>query len=417
MHGQEVALSVIARLNDMEAMESAVEAGGSGALIRQTVTFMREAVAGERASAVRALARVYFHADLSARDRLNADAALTLVLDDPSDHVRMALAEAVAHRADAPRHLVLALIGDQCEIASRIAQLSPLLLDSELVELLAREDARLQCAIASRRPLSAAVGAAIAEIGSVEACAALLENDAAQIAVFSLARLAERHGEEAVIRELLLARDDLPVGLRQGLIVDLSNVLGSYLAERSWLSASRAQDVTRDALDQATIELARLPAGERLNELVAHLDATGQLTPVLMLRALCSGGIAFTEAVFLYLTGLPAAKVASMMKDAGGDGFRALYRRSHLPTNALAAFEVALSTIWETSVPDRPGAALHFSRQVLERILTRYQGFVRSDSDHLLLLLRRFAMAAAREEAQAFARQCEEETLNSSQAA
>lgn len=385
---------------DMDQGKSASE------LIRRFVHFLREAPAAERANAVRALARVYFESDLEAADRAMAESALTLVLEDVSDIVRGALAGAISHRANAPRHLVLSLVAGQADIAAQVARSSPQLLDSELVELLARADERLQRAIASRRPLSPAVGAAIAEIGSAEACAALLENDQARLAAFSLARLAERHGEHAVVRDLLLARDDLPASLRQSLIVDLSNVLGSFLAERAWLPAARAQDVTRDALDEATIELARVPSGPYLDELVVHLARSDQLTPVLMLRALCSGGLDFVEAGFVYLSGLPRAKVASLMLEAGGDGFRALFRRAHLPGNILPAFEIALSTIYETAMPEREGAQFHFPRQLLERILTRYQGFAAAESDHLLMLLRRFAAAAARQEAQAFARQC-----------
>lgn len=377
-----------------------------GRLIRKFVGFLRHAAAHERAYAVKALARVYFEADISPEDRISAEAALTLVIDDPSDIVRAALADAICHRHDAPRHLILSLASDQGTNAALIAHRSPLLLDSELVEMLAAGDERMQRAIAGRRPLSAAVSAAIAEIGMAEACVTLLENDAAQIAPFSLARLAGRHGEHGSVRDLLLARDDLPVSLRQSLIVDLSNVLGSFLAENSWLSASRAHDVTRDALDQATIDLARAPPGEYVDDLVSHLMETGQLTPVLMLRALCSGGFVFNEAVFVRLSGLPQRKVAALMQDAGGDGFRALYRRCRLPADALPAFEVALSTIRETAMPDRAAGDYHFSRQVLERILTRYEGFVSSESDHLLLLLRRYAAAAARDEAQAFARDC-----------
>lgn len=375
-------------------------------LIRRFIGFLDGAPAASRAEAVRALARVYLDGDLMALERMDAEAALTLVLDDPSDIVRLALAGEIASRADAPRHLVFSLVNDQAEIAARIAAHSPLLLDSELVELLARGDERLQRAVAGRQPLSAAVSAAIAEIGTPAACEQLLENGGADIAAFSLARLAARHGEHAAVRELLLARDDLPASLRQSLIVDLSNVLGSFLAERSWVSAARAHDIARDALDEATIELARVPAGDYLDELVDHLARSDQLTPVFMLRALCSGGIAFVETAFVYLSGLPRAKVALLMRDAGGDGFRALFRRAGLPPEILPAFEVALSTIWETAMPDRPGGEYYFSRQVLERILTRYQGFMNGESDHLLLLLRRFAAVAARQEAQAYARAC-----------
>jgi hypothetical protein len=51
-------------------------------------------------------------------ERCAADAAMTLLLDDPSPKVRLALAEAVASSRTAPPQIVTALAGDQYEIAS-----------------------------------------------------------------------------------------------------------------------------------------------------------------------------------------------------------------------------------------------------------------------------------------------------------
>ena len=55
------------------------------------------------------------------------------------------------------------------------------------------------------------LAAAIAEVGSADACLTLLENFSAEIALFSIDRIVERHGHLAPIRENLVARDDLPI--------------------------------------------------------------------------------------------------------------------------------------------------------------------------------------------------------------
>ena len=134
---------VVTSTLEVEASSTPSPALGTPAqLIRRFVTFLRQASVGERAAAVRSLSRVYFHGDISAEDRISAQAAMTLVLDDRSDIVRAALAEEIAYRLDAPRHLVLAFISQDNEIAARVVQASPLLLDSELVELLATSSTR-----------------------------------------------------------------------------------------------------------------------------------------------------------------------------------------------------------------------------------------------------------------------------------
>lgn len=361
--------------------------------------FMETAGAAERAAATRALAKVLRETPLTAEDRDTAEVALTHVLDDPSPIVRRALAEGIARDDRVPRHVVLALAADQPEIASIVLARSPLLLDTELVDAVAAGCDRVQRAVAERRPLEAGIAAAIAEVGSALACAALLGNDRADIAVFSLARMVERHGEDAAVREALLARDDLPIALRQRLLADLSNVLGAFVADRGWLRPERARDVTRDALDRATLTLADTHDARDIADLVAALAASRQLNAVLILRALCAGNVTFLEEALILLTKLPRARVVGLVHDRGAQGLSALYARAGLPKAIFPAFQAALEIVVETEASDRPGAQYHRARQILERVLTKTRDLDGPETDHLLMLLRRFAAEAAREEA------------------
>jgi uncharacterized protein (DUF2336 family) len=68
------------------------------------------------------------------------------------------------------------LAADQLEVAAWVVEHSPLLLDADLVDAVATGEPRVQAAIASRASLPASVSAAIAEVGSAEACLVLLEN-------------------------------------------------------------------------------------------------------------------------------------------------------------------------------------------------------------------------------------------------
>ena len=82
----------------------------------------------ERAAAASALARAYINADLPFEDRCAAEAALTLLLDDPSSKVRFALAEALSMSRHAPIQIVNALASDQPEVAALVLARSPLYL-------------------------------------------------------------------------------------------------------------------------------------------------------------------------------------------------------------------------------------------------------------------------------------------------
>src|SRR6478736_6927738 len=102
-------------------------------IVRQFLSWVRTASAGERAEATRALARAYLISDLSEDDRIAAEGALLMLLDDTSPLVRRAMAEVFAHSADAPSAIIHALAGDQPEIAAPILEHSPLLIDADLV--------------------------------------------------------------------------------------------------------------------------------------------------------------------------------------------------------------------------------------------------------------------------------------------
>src|SRR6476619_2925833 len=178
-------------------------------IVRQFLQWVRTAEATERAEASSALARAYLYSDLSDDDRAAAEGAMILLLDDPSPLVRYALADALGASADAPPAVVHALVNDQPDIATVVLERSPLLLDSDLVDSVAVGGTVMQSAIARRELLPRAVSAAIAEVGSAEACLTLIENTSADIAEFSLSRVVQRFGHLAAIRESLLAWDHL----------------------------------------------------------------------------------------------------------------------------------------------------------------------------------------------------------------
>src|ERR1700730_12464934 len=164
-------------------------------IVRHFLRWVQTAPAGERADATSALARAYLYSDLEREDMLAAEAAMTVLLDDPSPLVRRALAEALASSADAPHGVILGLSRDQTDIAEIVAARSPVLNEGELIDLIAGTVERVQCAAAARALLSCSLAAAIAEIGAAAACLTLIENPGAELTGAVLNRIAERHGQ------------------------------------------------------------------------------------------------------------------------------------------------------------------------------------------------------------------------------
>ena len=191
-------------------------------IVRQFLQWLRHASPGERAEATSALARAYLHSDLSPADLAAAEGAMIMLLDDPSPLVRRAMADVFARSYEAPAAIVQALALDQPSVALPILEHSPLLIDADLVDIVATAGSEVQCAIARRISLPASVCAAIAEVGSAAAALELIENAYAELAPFSWDRIVERHGHLGAIRESMLVLEDLPAATRVALVAKLS---------------------------------------------------------------------------------------------------------------------------------------------------------------------------------------------------
>ena len=118
-------------------------------IVRQFISWIRTAPAGERAEATRALARAWLISDLSEDDRIAAEGALLMQLDDPSPLVRQAMAEVFARSAEAPAAIVQALSLDQPSIALPVLEHSPLLIDADLVDIMNSKSDALTAAVTS----------------------------------------------------------------------------------------------------------------------------------------------------------------------------------------------------------------------------------------------------------------------------
>lgn len=380
-------------------------------IVRHFLDWVRTAPAGKRAEATAALARAFLYSDLSPDDAAAAEGAMLMLLDDASPLVRRALADALAASPSAPPAVVLALAADQPQIAAPVLALSPLFVDADLVDAVATGSGEVQAAIASRAGLPSPVAAAVAEVGTAEACLVLAENSRADIAAFSIDRMVERFGHLAAIREALLARDDIAPATRLALVAKVSETLVGFVAARRWLDADHAQRIAREACEKATVTVAAETPSAQLRPLIRHLRMGGQLTAGLILRALLSGNVALFEEALAELTDMPVERVSNLLHDSGNAGLRALFNQARLPPSTYPAFKEAIEAMREGGLIIEPGGMARLKRRTIERVLTRCENEDIGDLAPLLMLLRRFATEAAREEARLFCDELVAESL------
>src|SRR5712672_609217 len=306
---------------------------GRTMIVRQCSGWIRTAPSGGRAEATRSLARAWLISDLSDDDRAAAEGAFLRLLDDPSPLVRHAMADVFASSAHAPAVIVQALAVDQASVARPVLEYSPLLIDADLVDIVATGNSEVQCAIARRTKLPASVCAAIAEVGTAAAALELIANASAKLEPISYSRIVERHGHLPAIREKMLMMENLPSAIRLALVAKLSDTLTQFVVGRNWLSADRAGRVARETRARSTVNIAAQSRGDDMRGLVRDLRATEQLTTGLFLRA--------------ELSGLPQALVSALLQDRGGASLNALLSRAGLPSSTFPAFHAALEASHE----------------------------------------------------------------------
>ncbi|SCB39375.1 Uncharacterized conserved protein, DUF2336 family [Rhizobium hainanense] len=370
-------------------------------IIEAFLRWAETAKAESRSRAANALGRAYLQSEMPKEERDAAQMAMTYLLDDPSPRVRLALAEAVAHSASAPRNVILSLAQDQPEIAGQIILFSPVFTDADLVDLALHGSDVARILIASRGQVPRAVCAALAEIGGESEILCLLENDGALLSQASLKRIAERLGDCADIRGLLLSRDILSLDIRHLLMRQISDALSESALVQSFVGNSRLQQVTREATEAATVTIAGTAQHEQLPDLVEHLRQSGWLTPAFLMHALCSGKVDFFASAITNLSGYDERRVRSIISRGRVYAIRALYESAGLSKDISTIF-VEATMIWRESSRKNGNAMLE---DISSRLMRKFRLAEPAPgaATQLLDMVERLANAERRQAARSFA--------------
>lgn len=280
-----------------------------------------------RGQAAHHAASAFIAGGRSASEQAALYAAVMAFLDDPSVKVRAALAYGLLHSLAAPRPVMLALLHDAPVIARAVGQYSPVLLDADLLPLVPEADETLLVALAGRKGLGPSLLKALLARGNRRAALTLLAREELCVAPASFAVLAEAAATDPGLRGALLRRPDLPAGLRLDLVDQVRAALGGLRLVRGAVAPRRLQRLLRDARNMALTEIGEGEALAGRSDFVSGLANGEGLSSRLLIHALLNGQVQFFAASISALSGVPAAKIISLLERGARPVLVAIFSR------------------------------------------------------------------------------------------
>ncbi|MGE0597025.1 MAG: DUF2336 domain-containing protein [Hyphomonadaceae bacterium] len=339
----------------------------------------------DRAHAAHKLCRCIEEAELSADERTHAEQLIAIMAMDAAVLVRRALSVALKNSPKLPRDIANKLGRDIETIALPVIANSPVLTDSDLVELVRTCPPSKQVAVASRETLSVAVTGAIAEYAAPEAVERALANDNALFDEDGLETALDRFSGLSEITTAMVHRGALPVSITEKLVSLVTGEVFDHLVNHHELPPQLAIELAMGARERATLDIVEQAVLQNdVQRFVQQLNLNGRLTPSLLMRGLCLGHMDFVEHAMAELAGLSHQRIWLLMHDNGPLGLKAAFDRAGLPPRLYPSFRAAIEVYHHM---DREGGARDrsiFRQRMLERTLTLFQSIPKDDLDYLL---------------------------------
>jgi len=303
---------------------------------------------------------------------------------DVEENVRASVSRGLRDSEHLPRDVAQKLADDVDVVALPLLTNSLILKEDDLVRLVRDGSTRKQEAIASRPNLTESVSDSLITHAGEPAVAVLMGNRTARIAEETLHRAIARFASSDRIKQAMVLRPSLPITVSECLVTLVSEELQQHLVKAHALSPEIASDIVLRSREQSIMHLSMGSSEEELAQMTAQMYDNGRLTPTLMLRALCTGDIAFFEAAMAIKGNVPVANAQILIHEPSRRGLAALYRQAMMPENLFDVVRAAVDVVGETGFDGNARDVERFRVRVISRILTVTSSVSASDADYLI---------------------------------
>ncbi|HEY4043313.1 MAG TPA: DUF2336 domain-containing protein [Rhodopila sp.] len=315
--------------------------------------------------------------------KLGQDIVRILARDVEVD-VRASLSRALRHSPHLPHDVARKLADDVEFVSLPMLADSLVLTDDDLIEIVRVSSSMKQEAIASRQNLTEAVSGALIDHAGEPAVMVLMSNNTASIANEKFDHAVTRFADSTRVKEAMVLREKLPVTVAERLVTMVSKALQAHLVKVHDLAPATAADIVLKSREQAIMHLSLGASDVDLRQMVAQMQRNGRLTPSLILRALCTGDIAFFEAAMAARGDIPVDNAQILIHDPSRNGLKALFRKAAMPAALYGAVRAAVDVVDEAAFDGEPRDVERFRSRIITRVLTLVETVDSADADYLV---------------------------------
>lgn len=261
--------------------------------------------------------------------------------------IRAELAERLGAEAMAPADLIRKLAHDEISVARTVIENSPVLDESDLIEIAQRQGQGHLMAITRRPDISESVSTVLVHRGDDDVVENLLDNRTAAISQQSMAHLADRAGDNDRLKASLIRRPELPGDMMRQIISGLSQEIRSKIL-------AEASDIDRDRLETVLGEITKEHEGRvdaqqgtlsKPEATINDLVTSNSLTPRKLIEFAESGRIAEFVCGLARLSNLDIDTAQKVAMDRTGEGLALICRAGGLPPAMFLEMIVALDPL------------------------------------------------------------------------
>lgn len=329
----------------------------------------------ERGRAAHMAARAFLGHVGPADEHAALYSALVEFLDDPSPRVRGALAYGLLHASEAPRPIMLALLGDVPVIARAVAQFSPVLVDADLKRLVLRADPEMLAALGARTHLGPELVKFIVARDNSAITRALISRRDLVVPPETLEALAVGPARADVeLRGLLLDRPDLPAAARIHLVAAVAESLRNLRLVRGSIQPDRLTRLIGDATELAITQIGEREAGAGRQDYAETLLDSDVVTPRVLLKAIVSGHFLFFSSCLAALAEMSRRKVDNIIDTGGVAALEALLARVGLDDAIRSLFVRFILAARDAGPLDDVSVRHYVVMSMCDDLIHRYDG-------------------------------------------